>query len=66
MSAYRKTSRPEALSSSSTIRTTRMRDLTWGRPVFKAPHLPSPRTIFDPQPFTNLRPSRDRRDGEDL
>jgi hypothetical protein len=26
-------------------------DIGWGRPVFKAPDLPSPRVIFDPLPF---------------
>ncbi|MDD3179743.1 MAG: hypothetical protein PHQ04_05250 [Opitutaceae bacterium] len=36
-------------------------DLLWGRPVFKAPHLPNPRVAFDPLPFTSTRfrrPSR--------
>ncbi len=26
-------------------------DIVWGRPVFRAPELPSPRAIFDPLPF---------------
>jgi|GEM_PF-2362732 len=35
----------------------RTRDLIWGRPVFKAPTLPNPRTIFDPMPFIDTRGS---------
>ena len=31
------------------------RDVLWGRPVFKAPQLPNPRTAFDPLPFTATR-----------
>ncbi len=27
------------------------RDIIWDRPVFRAPMLPNPRVIFDPQPF---------------
>jgi hypothetical protein len=32
-----------------------MRDVLWGRPLFKAPSLPSPRVSFDPLPFTAQR-----------
>ncbi len=32
------------------------RDVLWDRPVFRAPALPNPRAIFDPQPFTTQRP----------
>lgn len=32
-----------------------LRDLMWGRPVFKAPALPNPRVAFDPLPFTATR-----------
>ncbi len=32
-----------------------LRDLLWGRPVFKAPALPNPRVAFDPLPFTATR-----------
>ncbi|HVU17103.1 MAG TPA: hypothetical protein VHD32_09255 [Candidatus Didemnitutus sp.] len=28
-----------------------MRDVLWGRPLFKAPSLPNPRVAFDPLPF---------------
>jgi hypothetical protein len=28
-----------------------LQDIGWGRPVFRAPELPSPRVIFDPMPF---------------
>lgn len=38
-----------------------LRDVLWGRPVFKAPHLPNPRAAFDPLPFTATRITR--RDG---
>lgn len=33
-----------------------LRDLTWGRPIFKAPTLPNPRIVFDPTPFRFLHP----------
>jgi hypothetical protein len=26
-------------------------DISWGRPVFRAPELPSPHVAFDPLPF---------------
>ena len=26
-------------------------DILWGRPIFRAPDLPSPRVIFEPLPF---------------
>jgi hypothetical protein len=26
-------------------------DVLWGRPIFKAPSLPNPRIVYDPQPF---------------
>jgi hypothetical protein len=32
-----------------------MRDVLWGRPLFKAPSLPNPRVVFDPLPFTATR-----------
>lgn len=32
-----------------------MRDVLWGRPMFKAPSLPNPRIAFDPLPFTATR-----------
>jgi len=32
-----------------------MRDVLWGRPLFKAPSLPNPRVAFDPLPFTAQR-----------
>jgi len=32
-----------------------MRDVLWGRPLFKAPMLPNPRVVFDPLPFTATR-----------
>ncbi len=32
-----------------------LRDLMWGRPLFKAPALPNPRVAFDPLPFTATR-----------
>jgi hypothetical protein len=28
-----------------------LQDIGWGRPVFRAPALPSPRVVFDPLPF---------------
>jgi hypothetical protein len=28
-----------------------LQDIGWGRPVFRAPELPSPRVVFDPLPF---------------
>jgi hypothetical protein len=31
------------------------RDVLWGRPLFKAPALPSPRINFDPLPFSSTR-----------
>lgn len=34
-----------------------LRDLVWGRPVFKAPALPNPRVAFDALPFTVTRPA---------
>ena len=33
----------------------RRRDVLWGRPLFSAPTLPSPRAIYDPLPFTAAR-----------
>lgn len=38
------------------VRQTLTRDISWGRPVFKAPALPNPRAMFDPLPFTANRP----------
>lgn len=32
-----------------------VRDVLWGRPLFKAPSLPNPRVVFDPLPFTATR-----------
>ena len=32
-----------------------MRDVLWGRPLFKAPTLTNPRVAFDPLPFTATR-----------
>jgi hypothetical protein len=32
-----------------------MKDIVWGRPIFKAPALPNPRHVFDPLPFTATR-----------
>lgn len=29
----------------------RMVDVSWGRPVFKAPDILNPRIVFDPVPF---------------
>ena len=56
MSALRKNTSTHATASSATsTKATRARDLVWGRPVFKAPTLPNPRTIFDPLPFTATR-----------
>ena len=31
-----------------------MKDIIWGRPIFKAPAL-NPRHVFDPLPFTATR-----------
>jgi hypothetical protein len=28
-----------------------LQDIGWGRPVFRAPELPSPGIVFDPMPF---------------
>jgi hypothetical protein len=36
-------------------RSAELRDVLWNRPVFRAPHLPSPRVAFDPLPFTAVR-----------
>lgn len=36
------------------VRGSCQRDIVWGRPVFRAPNLPSPRVIFDPLPFRTL------------
>lgn len=38
-----------------------LRDLMWGRPVFKAPALPIPRIDFDPLPFQPARVTAPRR-----
>lgn len=35
-----------------------VRDILWGRPVFKAPALANPRVAFDPLPFTVNRTTR--------
>jgi hypothetical protein len=32
-----------------------IRDVLWGRPIFKAPQLPVPRLAFEPLPFTATR-----------
>jgi len=32
-----------------------MRDVLWGRPLFKAPDLPNPRPRLEPLPFTAVR-----------
>lgn len=37
------------------VRPAMMRDVLWGRPLFKAPTLPNPRIAFDPLPFTAAR-----------
>ena len=37
------------------MRPAMMRDVLWGRPLFKAPTLPNPRIAFDPLPFTATR-----------
>lgn len=39
------------------VRQTLTRDISWDRPVFKAPVLPNPRIVFDPLPFTATRPA---------
>ncbi len=39
------------------VRQTLTRDISWNRPVFKAPALPNPRIVFDPLPFTATRPA---------
>ena len=50
---------------SGSVKSAPRRDVLWGRPLFQAPTLPSPRNIFDPLPFTAARvthrdtPSRD-------
>jgi hypothetical protein len=33
------------------------RDILWGRPIFRAPELPSPRVVFDPLPFRTQSPA---------
>jgi hypothetical protein len=38
-----------------------LRDLVWGRPVFKAPALPNPRIEFEPLPFQAARVTAPRR-----
>lgn len=35
-----------------------MRDILWGRPLFKAPSLPNPRVAFEPLPFLAQRFTR--------
>ena len=56
MSAFRKNKlfRPDK-SPPIPVKQAWMQDVIWGRPVFKAPVLPNPRTIFDPLPFTATR-----------
>lgn len=56
MSALRKnfTRTPEP-STARANRPARMKDIVWGRPIFKAPALPNPRHVFDPLPFTATR-----------
>jgi len=55
MTYFPRASRPRA---PGTAKTGVLRDVLWGRPVFKAPHLPSPRAAFDPLPFTATRITR--------
>ena len=52
-------SRPVALASGASSPSTldAVRDVLWGRPVFKAPQL-NPRIAFDPIPFTATRVTR--------
>ena len=40
------------------VRQSDMRDILWGRPLFKAPALPNPRVALDPLPFTATRLTR--------
>lgn len=42
-------------SANSLKQSTPLRDVLWGRPLFKAPNLQNPRVAFDPLPFTALR-----------
>ena len=49
---YRALPPPAALA---TVKQALVRDVLWGRPVFKAPQLPNPRVVFDPLPFTATR-----------
>jgi hypothetical protein len=35
-----------------------LRDVLWGRPLFKAPSLPNPRVALEPLPVTALRVTR--------
>ncbi len=37
------------------VRPAMLRDVLWGRPLFKAPTLPNPRLALDPLPFTATR-----------
>jgi hypothetical protein len=39
------------------VRAPTVRDILWGRPLFKAPQLPSPRIVLDPLPLPALRPT---------
>lgn len=56
MSALRKNSpRSTDTSTARATRPARMKDIVWGRPIFKAPALPNPRHVFDPLPFTATR-----------
>jgi hypothetical protein len=41
--------------SANSLKQAPLRDVLWGRPLFKAPHLQNPRVAFDPLPFTALR-----------
>ncbi|MBW7893565.1 MAG: hypothetical protein H3C27_00520 [Opitutaceae bacterium] len=55
MSAIRKNSlRTPDPSAARANRPARMKDIIWGRPIFKAPAL-NPRHVFDPLPFTATR-----------
>ena len=40
------------------VRQKTTRDVLWGRPLFKAPRLPSPRVAVDPLPFAAARVTR--------
>jgi|UniRef100_UPI00404B71D4 hypothetical protein len=56
MPAYRNSKHPKPTSPPLIpVKQAWTQDMIWGRPVFKAPSLPNPRTIFDPLPFAAAR-----------